>query len=139
MGRFGSRPSRRDISPDHIQVVSCSFERLLRIVARNKSRVVVKGQISFAPEAIKDGQQTGMFLVDACPHKFNDSDVVSRLASGAESMTEHEPEGCLEHCFVRLLKTGLFVKSQNLVGRSELLVPTREKAFDLRPVNGVGF
>jgi hypothetical protein len=52
-------------------------------------------------------------------------------------MAEHEPEGCLEHCFVGLLKASLLVKSENFVGRGELLVRAREKAFNLRPVNGV--
>jgi RNA polymerase sigma-70 factor (ECF subfamily) len=54
-------------------------------------------------------------------------------------MTEHESEGRFEHCFVRLLKASFFVKSENFAGRGELLVGTREKAFDLRPVNRVRF
>ena|SRR6266571_4622914 len=94
-GGFRLRLSRRNISPDHIQVVSCSFERLLRIVVRNKSRVIVKGQIAFASEAIKDGQQTGVFLVDARPHKVDDGDVVSSLAPCTESMAEHKAERSL--------------------------------------------
>ena len=61
-GRFRLRLSRLDIGPDHIQIACCSFERLLRIVVRNKSHVIVKSQIAFAPEAIKDSQQSGVFL-----------------------------------------------------------------------------
>jgi hypothetical protein len=38
-----------------------------------------------------------------------------------------------------LLKASLFVKSQNQLGRHELLVRAREKAFDLRSINGVRF
>jgi hypothetical protein len=52
-------------------------------------------------------------------------------------MAEHEPEGSLEHCFVGLLKTGFLVKDEDFMGRGELFVRAREKAFDLRPVNGV--
>jgi len=80
-----------------------------------------------------------MFLVDTRTHKIDDGDVVSRLTSRTESMTEHESEGRFEHCFVRLLKTSFFVKSENFAGRGELPVGTREKAFDLRPVNRVRF
>lgn len=36
-----------------------------------------------------------------------------------------------------LLKTGLLIKGQNLVGRSELLVRARKEAVYLRPINGV--
>ena len=52
-------------------------------------------------------------------------------------MTEHESKGGFEHCFLGLLEASLLVKSQNLVSRGELLVRAREKAFNLRPVNGV--
>ena len=106
---------------------------------RNKPGVIVQSQIALASEAIQDCQQSGMFLVDAGPHKLDDSDMVSRLASGTKSMAEHEPKGGLEHRFVRLLQASLFVKSENLVCGSELLVRTREETLDLRPVNGVRF
>ena len=99
--------------------------------------VVVKGQISLPPKTIKPGQQAGIFFVDARPHKFDDGDVVPRLASRTKPLTEHKPEGGLEHCFVCLLKASLFLKSENLVSRNKLLVRTREKAFDLRPVKCV--
>lgn len=52
-------------------------------------------------------------------------------------MAEHKAQGSFQHCLVRLLKASLFIKSENLVSRGKLLVRTREKAFDLRPVNGV--
>jgi hypothetical protein len=52
-------------------------------------------------------------------------------------MAEHEPQRSFEHRFVSLLKTGFFVKGENPAGRGELFVSAREKAFDLRPVNGV--
>jgi hypothetical protein len=89
------------------------------------------------PETIKDDQQPSMFLVDARPHEIDDGDVVARLTSRTDSMAEHEPEGGLEHYFVGLLEASLLVKSENLVGRGELLVRAREKAFNLRPINGV--
>ena len=102
-----------------------------------KSGVVIKGCIALPSETIKDHQQTSMFLVDARPHEIDDGDVVARLTSRTEPMAEHEPEGSPEHCFVGLLKASLLVKSENFVGRGELLVRAREKAFNLRPVNGV--
>jgi len=71
-------------------------------------------------------------------HRYSDNgDVVPRLASGTETVAEHEAQGSLEHRFIGLLKTGFLIKSQNFVGRSELLVRAREKAVNLRPVNGV--
>jgi len=132
-----SRLSGDDISSDHIQVVAGGFEGLLGIMARNKSGVIVKGCVALPAETIKDNQQTGIFFIDARTHKIDDGDVVPRLTSRTESMTEHEPKGRFEHCFVGLLEAGLLVKSQNLVSRGELLVRAREKAFNLRPVNGV--
>ena|SRR3984893_2710831 len=131
------RRSGRDINSDHIQVVAGGFESLLGIMVRNKSGVIIKGCIAFPAETIKDDQQPSMFLVDARPHEIDDGDVVARLTSRTESMAEHEPEGGLEHCFVGLLEASLLVKSENLVGRGELLVRAREKAFNLRPINGV--
>ncbi|SRR5712692_8369217 len=109
-----SRLSSRDIGSDHVQVVAGGFECLLGIVMRNKPGVVIKGHIALPTETIKDGQQAGIFLVDTRPHKIDDGDVVTRLASRTESMAEHEPEGSLEHCFVGLLKTSLLVKSRSV-------------------------
>ncbi len=136
-GVSDSRLSAYDISSDHIQIIAGGFERLLGIVVRNKPGVVIEGHIALPAETIKDDQQTSMFLVDARPHEIDDGDVVPRLTSRTESMAEHEPEGSFQHCFVSLLKTSFFVKGENSVGRGELLVRAREKAFNLRPVNGV--
>ena len=107
-------------------------------MVRNKRGVIIKRHIAFPTEAIKDSQQTGVFLIDAGPHKI-DGDVMPRLTSRTESMAEQESERSFEHCFVGLLKTSFFVKSENSVGRGELLVRAAEEAFDLRPVNGVWF
>jgi len=131
------RLSGCDFSSDHVQVVAGGFERLFCVMMRNKSGVVIKGHIALPAETIKDSQQTGMFLVDTQPHKIDDGDVVPRLTSRTESVAEHEPQRSFEHCFVSLLKTSFFVKSENSVGRGGLLVCAREKAFNLRPVNGV--
>ncbi len=136
---FESRLSGRDISSDHIQVVAGGFESLFGIMVRNKPSVVIEGQIALPAETIKDNQQTGMFLVDARPHKIDDGDVVPRLTSRTESMAKHEPEGSLQHCFVGLLKASLLVKSENFVGRGELLAGAREEALDLPPVNALRF
>jgi hypothetical protein len=125
--QLGSRSSSR----------GSGFESLLGIMVRNKTGVIVKGCIALPAEAIKDDQQTSMFLVDARPHEIDDGDVVARLTSRTESMAEHEPEGSLEHCFVSLLKTSLLVKGENFVRRGEFLVRAREKALNLRPINGV--
>ncbi len=116
-----SRLSCCDISSDHIQVVAGGFERLLGFVVRNKSGVVVKGHIAFPAQAVKDDQQTGMFLVHARTHKVDDSDVVPRLTSRTESMAEHEPEGSFEHCFIGLLKASFFVKGENSMSRVSFL------------------
>jgi hypothetical protein len=134
-----SRPSGLNIGSDHSQVVARGFERLLGIMVRNKPGVIIKGHIALSAETIKDSQQTGMFLVDTRPHKIDDGDVVPRLASGTESVAEHEPQRPFEHCFVGLLKTSFFVKSENFAGRGQLLIRAREEAVDLRLVNGVRF
>jgi len=62
-------------------------------VVGNKSGVVIKRQISLAPESVEDGQKAGKFLVEACPDEINNRDVVSGLAPGAEAVAEHETEG----------------------------------------------
>ena len=134
---FELRLSGCDINSDHLQVVAGRFESLLGIMLRNKSGVIIKRHIAFPAQTIKDNQQTGMFLVDARPHEIDDGDVVARLTSRTESMAEHEPQGSFEHRFVGLLKASLFVKGENFVSRGELLVRARQKAFDLRPINGV--
>jgi len=46
-----------------------------------------------------------MLLVHARTHEVDDSNVVARLASRAESVAELEPQQSFEHCFVGLLKT----------------------------------
>jgi len=130
-------PSGCDISPDHTQVIARGFKRLLGIMARNKSCVIIKGCIALPAETIKDDQQPSMFLVDARSHEIDDGDVVPRLTSRTESMAEHEPERRFEHCFVSLLKASLLVKGENFVSRGEFLVRAREKAFNLRPINDV--
>jgi hypothetical protein len=142
---WGRRPisdsglSGCDIRSDHIQVVAGGFESLFGIALRNKPSVVIEGQIALPAETIKNSQQTGMFLVDARLHKIDDGDVVPWLASCTESVAEHETQRSFEHCFVGLLKTSFFVKSENLAGRGQLLFRAREEAVDLRPVNGVRF
>ena len=128
-----------DVSANHIQVLAGGFEGLLGIVVRNKSGIVIEGQISLPPKTIKDGQQTAMFLVNASPNEFDHCDVVSWLASGTKPVAEHEPEGSLEHCFVGLLKTGFLIKGENFVSRGEFLIRARKEAVNLRPVNGVRF
>ena len=134
-----SRLSGDDISSDHIQIVVGGFESLLGIMVRNKSGVIIKGHIALPAETIKDSEQTGMFLVDARTHEIDDGDVVTRLTPRSESVTEHEPEGSFQHCFVSLLKTGFFIKSENFASRGQLLIRAREETVDLRPVNRVRF
>ena len=132
-------PPCRDIGPDHAQILPCRFERFLGIVPRNKSSVVVKSYIALAPQAVKHCEQAGMPVTDMGPHEFDDGDVVPGLASRAKSMTEHKSQRCLQHRFVCLLKAGFFIKRQDFVGRSQLLISTREETLDLRPINGVRF
>jgi len=107
-----SRLSGDDISSHHVQVVGGGFERLLGIMVRNKSGVFIKGHIALPAKTIKDSEQTGMFLVDARMHEIDDGDVVTRLTPRSESVTEHEPEGSFQHCFVSLLKTSFFIKKR---------------------------
>jgi hypothetical protein len=90
-----SRLSGRDISWDHIQVVASGFERSLGIMVRNKSGVIIKSHIAFPAQAVKDDQQTGMFLIDARTHEVDDSDVVPRLAPRTQSVAKHEPSEAL--------------------------------------------
>jgi len=46
-------------------------------------------------------------------------------------------EAFFEHRFVRLLKASLFVKGEDLMGRSELLLGACNEALYLRPVDRV--
>ena len=131
------RLSVSNISSDHVQVFAGGFESLLGVTVRNRSGVIIKGCIALPAETIKDDQQTGMFLIDAGPHKIDDGDVVSRLASCTESVAEHEPERGFKHCFIGLLEASFLVKSENFAGRGQLLIRACEEAFDLRPVNDV--
>lgn len=57
-----------------------------------------------------------MFLVYARPDKFDDRNVMARLAPGAGSVAERKTKGSLQHGFVGLLKTGFLVKRENLLG-----------------------
>lgn len=108
-------------------------------MVRNKSSIVIKRQIPFAPKPIEDGQQGSVFLVDARPHEVDDCDVVPRLAPGAKSIAEHESERSFQHCFVRLLQAGFFIESQDFAGRGQFFIGACEEAIDLRPVGGVRF
>jgi len=88
---------------------------------RNKSGVFIKGHIALPAETIKDSQQTGMFLVDTRPHKIDDGNVMTRLASRTESMAKHEREGSFQHCFVGLLKASFLVKGENSARQASFL------------------
>jgi hypothetical protein len=61
-GALGS--ARLDISADHAQIFARSFKSFLGIVLRNESSVIVERQIPLAAEAIQDGQQNGLPLVN---------------------------------------------------------------------------
>jgi hypothetical protein len=58
-----SRLSGRDLGSDYIQVLGGGFESLLGFMVRNKSAVIIKDHIAFPAQAVKDDQQTVMFLV----------------------------------------------------------------------------
>ncbi len=108
-------------------------------MVRNKSRVVIESLVSFSPKAIQNGQQSGMFPVNALADKFDDGDMVARLAASTKAVAEHEAKRSFEHRFISLLKTGFLVESEDFPGRREFLVGTREEAINLRPVNRVRF
>ena len=78
-----------------------------------------------------------MLLVHARTHEVDDSDVVDRLTSRAESVAEHEPKRSFERCFVGLLKTTFLIQSENSASRGQLLIRPREETVDLSPVNRV--
>jgi len=80
-----------------------------------------------------------VFLIDSPSHEIDNCNVMSGLASGTKSIAEHESQGRLQHCLVRLLQACLFIKSQYFASRSELLVGACDEAFDLCPVDDVRF
>ncbi len=53
-GQNGSRFSSIDVGADYCQIVASDFERLLSVVVRNESGVVIKCHISLPPETVKD-------------------------------------------------------------------------------------
>jgi hypothetical protein len=87
-----SKFSRSDVDADDTQIVASGFERLLSVVVRNESGVVIKCHISLPPETVEDCQKASMFLVDARSDEINNRDVVSGLAPGAKAIAEHETE-----------------------------------------------
>ena len=111
-----------DVGSDYAQVLASRFQRLFGIMLRNKTSVFVKSHIAFPAETIKGDEQSDVFLVSTRPHEFNDGDVMSGLASRAESMAEHEARRSLEHGFIGQLKAGFLVERERLVRRSEFLV-----------------
>src|SRR5262249_16563199 len=129
--------SRHDVRTNDGQVVAGGFEGLFSIVVRNKSRIVIERQISFSPKSIQNGQQAGMFLVYALTDKFDDGDMMARLTTSTKAVAEHKTKRSFEHRFISLLKAGLLVKGKDFPSRRELFVGTREKTFNLRPINGV--
>ncbi len=84
-----SRFSCSDVSADHIQVVAGSFEGLLGVMVRDESGVIIEGHVPLPPETVEDGQQAGVFLVNARPDEFYDRDVMPRLTSSAEGVAKH--------------------------------------------------
>ena len=106
-------------------------------MVRNKSSVVIEGKISLSPKTIENGQQTRMFPVNAQPDKFDDGDVMAGLTASTEAVTKHKAERSLQHRFIGLLESGLFVEGENLAGWGKLLLGTCEKTINLRPVDDV--
>ena len=111
-----SRLSCSDVSADYIQVVAGSLEGSLGFMVRNKSGVVIQGHIPLPSEAVKHGQQPSVFLVNAHLDKIDDRDVMSRLTSSSETMTEHETERSFQHCLIGLLEASLLIEGKYLMG-----------------------
>jgi hypothetical protein len=101
-----------DVCADYAQVVAGGFEGAFGVATRNEARVVVESCIAFATQAIEHGEQARVLLSETRPHEVDNGDVVSGLASGAESVAEHKAERGFEHCFVSLLEASLFVKAR---------------------------
>ena len=57
-----------------------------------------------------------MFFVDPRPDEFNNRDVMAKLAPCTKTVAEHKTQGSLQHRFISLLETGLFVERKNYVG-----------------------
>ena len=87
------------------------------VVLRNESGVVVERCIAFAAETIKDGQQSGVPLIEVLPDEVDNHNVMAWLTAGSQSVAEHEGQRGAQHRFVRLLKTSLFIKFEDLPGR----------------------
>jgi hypothetical protein len=106
---------------------------------RNESHVIVKSQIAFAPEAIKDSQQSGVFFLSMrdrtksmiamwCPGWLLARNPwlnikPRKLSASPRTLVEDKP---------------LHQKRESCEPR-QVLVRTGEKAFDLGPVNRVRF
>ena len=56
-----------------------------------------------------------MLLVNVSSDEVDYGDVVPRLASGTETIAEHETQGSFERRFIGLLKIGFLIKGQNFV------------------------
>src|SRR5882672_2619697 len=80
-----------------------------------------------------------MLLVDVSPDKFNDRDVMARLAASAKTVTKHESQRSFQHGFVGLLQTRLFVKGENLSRGGQLLVGALKETLNLNPINSLRF
>src|SRR5258708_28961141 len=135
--RYRSWFSRGDVRSNDLQVVGGRFEGLFSVVVRNKSRIVIESLVPFSPKAIQNGQQSGMFPVNALADKFDNGDVMPRLAASTKAVAEHKSKRSFKHRFISLLKTGFLVEGEDFTGRREFLVGTREEAINLRPVNRV--
>jgi hypothetical protein len=76
------------------------LESLRSIVVRDESRYRCSGP-SCASAGVGRRRSAGQAcLVNAVPHEVNDCNVVPQLASGAESVAEHETERAFQHRFI---------------------------------------
>src|SRR5580700_2215006 len=88
----GSWFSRGDVGADDRQIIGRGLNGLFSILEGNESGVVIQSKVSFSPKSIEDGQQSGMFFVNALACKFDDRDMVARYTSSAETVAEHIPK-----------------------------------------------
>lgn len=131
---MGLRLSICNIGADDAQVFAGDFESLLGVMPRNETDVVIERHVPLASETVEDSQQASMSLVDPRLDELDDRDVMPWLAPRTKTMTKHKSKRGLQHRFVRLLKGGFFVKSQNLASGDELLLSALQETFNLCPV-----
>jgi hypothetical protein len=116
-----SRSPRGDVGADDRSIVARGFNGLFGVLVGDKPCVVIESKISFSPKAIEDGQQGGVFPVNALACKFDDSDVMARHTSRAKAVAEHQAKRTFPHRFISLLQAGFLIEGEDFPSRNKFL------------------